>query len=278
MDNHKKRPVISIIIPTYNRDWIIRDAVNSVLSQNYNNFELIVVNDGSTDDTSDILDEYGDQINVIYQENRGVSAARNLGISKSSGQYVAFLDSDDTWLPDKLSCQIDFFRNNPAALICQTEEIWVRNGKRVNPKYKHQKLSGLIFESSLALCLVSPSAVMIDKKLFNMVGLFDESLPACEDYDLWLRTSYRIPIHLIDVPHIIKRGGHDDQLSSNPCLDRYRIQSIKNIIENHPLDGIQRLAAIEMLKKKCKIYANGCLKRGRDDEAKQYLDLKKTFS
>ncbi len=268
-----QKPAVSVIIPTYNRGWILREAIDSVLAQEFTDYELIVVDDGSTDDTREILDIYGRQITVLRQSNQGVSAARNRGIAASRAQLIAFLDSDDLWLPQKLTRQVRFFKSNPDALIAQTEEIWVRNGVRVNPKKRHQKYSGLIFEPSLALCLVSPSAVMIRKSLFDIVGLFNERLPACEDYDLWLRVSHRYPVYLIDEPLIIKRGGHADQLSKSAGLDKYRIQSLSALIENERLTASQNRAALQMLKEKCAIFANGCRKRGREDEATYYLEL-----
>ena len=131
----------------------------------------------------------------------------------------------------------------------------------------------MIFERSLGLCLISPSAVMIKKPLFDAVGVFDENLPACEDYDLWLRISSRYPVHLIDTPLIIKRGGHQDQLSKAPGLDRFRIQSLEKIIESGRLTESQYRAAVSTLKAKCTIYAGGCRKRGREAEAKFYEAL-----
>ncbi len=269
----KANPLISVIIPTYNRGWIIKEAVESVLTQDYKHFELIVVDDGSTDRTFDILDTYSKDIHFIRQENRGVSAARNAGITEASGYFIAFLDSDDIWLPQKLSRQVDFFHSNPDAMICQTEEIWLRNHVRVNPKKRHKKPSGMIFAPSLSLCLVSPSAVMIKRSLFDDVGGFDETLPACEDYDLWLRISCRYPVYLIDTPLIVKRGGHDDQLSASPGLDKYRIQAIRKVIESDLLSVSQFHAAVKTLKEKCRIYAIGCRKRGRTDDAIYYEEL-----
>ncbi len=266
-------PTVSVIIPTFNRDWSLRDAIDSVLAQTYTDFELIVVDDGSTDRTHDILEAYGDRLRRIHQANRGVSAARNSGIGVSTGRLVAFLDSDDIWLPEKLAVQVAFFEDDRSALICQTEEIWIRNGMRVNPRKRHRKPSGLIFESSLALCLVSPSAVMVRRELFGEVGLFDEELPACEDYDLWLRVSCRIPIHLIDKHLTVKRGGHRDQLSRQDALDKYRIRSLVKVIESGRLTTSQRDAAALTLRKKCAIYASGCLKRGRVEEAAHYTHL-----
>jgi glycosyltransferase involved in cell wall biosynthesis len=266
-------PCISVIIPTYNRCWILKEAIDSVLSQEYTDFEIIVVDDGSNDATAALLSAYGDQIKTIYQGNSGVSAARNAGILMAKGKYVAFLDSDDIWLPEKLSCQVDFFHSHAEAVICQTDEIWIRNGVRVNPKNRHKKPSGMIFEPSLQLCLVSPSAVMIKKSLFDAVGLFNEAFPACEDYDLWLRIGLYYPIYLIERHMVVKRGGHDDQLSRNPGLDRYRIQSIVKILENHQLTPAYHQAAVDVLKEKCRIYAAGCIKRGRADEAGLYRQI-----
>jgi hypothetical protein len=188
------------------------------------------------------------------------------------------LDSDDLWLPGKLTVQIEFLQNTPHALICQTEEIWIRNGVRVNPKERHRKVSGVIFEQSLALCLVSPSAVMARPGLFEKFGLFDEGLPACEDYDMWLRVSCRCPIYLIKTPLIIKRGGHADQLSRQPALDKFRIQALKKILDSGVLSADQFKAGVDMLKQKCAIYAAGCRKRGRAEEAQFYKALAESYN
>ncbi|MEW6673640.1 MAG: glycosyltransferase [Thermodesulfobacteriota bacterium] len=277
MGNPAAQSLVSIVIPTYNRGWMLKEAVDSVINQDYSDFEVIVVDDGSTDDTLEILRSYGDRLTLIRQQNRGVSAARNAGIAAATGIYIAFLDSDDLWLPQKLSRQIQFFTLHPDALICQTEEIWMRNGRRVNPRLRHKKLSGMIFEPSLHLCLVSPSAVMIRQSLFKEVGLFDESLPACEDYDLWLRVSCRYPVYLIDTPLIVKRGGHPDQLSKAPGLDKYRIQSLVKILESKLLFPDQSAAAEKVLKEKTAIYVKGCLQRGKKAEALSYSRLASRF-
>ncbi len=273
MKKDPEKPLVSVIIPTYNRGWIVREAIDSVLAQDFEDFELIVIDDGSTDDTRRLLDSYGRDITVICQANSGVSAARNRGIAAAAGQLIAFLDSDDLWLPGKLSRQVAFFETHPQTLINQTNEIWVRNGVRVNPGRRHRKSSGMIFERSLALCLVSPSAVMVRKNLLDTVGGFDETMPACEDYDLWLRISCRYPVYLIDTPLIIKRGGHADQLSKAAGLDRHRIRSLCKIIDGGRLSQSQRRVAVQVLKKKCTIYAGGCRRRGRDAEAAHYEDL-----
>ncbi len=271
-------PTVSIIVPTYNRGWIIKEAIESILAQDFDDYELIVIDDGSSDDTPDQLRTYGDRIRFFQQVNRGVSSARNAGIREARGELIALLDSDDTWLPEKLEAQVAFFNAFPEARICQTEEIWMRNGVRVNPGRRHRKESGMIFERSLALCLVSPSAVMMRKSLLDEVGLFDEDLPACEDYDLWLRIAWKYPIHLIDQPLIVKRGGHADQLSRMPALDKYRIRSICRLLDGDCLCAGQRDAATAMLKAKCTVYAQGCRKRGKTDAAAFYMNLPEKYT
>ena len=268
-----KIPQVSVIIPTHNRAGCLREAVDSVLAQDFGDVELIVVDDGSTDSTPQLIEGYGQAIRALRQGNRGVSAARNAGIAASRGALIAFLDSDDLWLPGKLDRQVAFFNSQADALICQTEELWVRNGRRVNPGKRHRKRGGMIFEPSLDLCLVSPSAVMVRKELFQRVGFFDESLPACEDYDLWLRVSCRFPVHLIDSPLIVKRGGHPDQLSRIAGLDKFRISAIVKLLDGDRLSVEQRRAAGRALKQKCEVYAGGCRKRGRMTEAEHYEQL-----
>jgi len=277
MAQRLKKPLVSVIIPTYNRGWVVQEAIDSVLDQDFRDYELIVVDDGSDDNTREILGAYGKAITVLQQSNRGVSAARNRGIAEAAGRLIAFLDSDDLWLPRKLTTQVKFFAENADAVINQTQEIWIRNGVRVNPKKRHHKFSGMIFERSLALCLVSPSAVMIKKCLFDAVGVFDEQLPACEDYDLWLRVSCRYPVHLMDSPLIIKRGGHDDQLSKAAGLDKYRIQSLMKIIDSDLLTPQQYKAAVLTLKEKSEVYAGGCRKRGREEEAEYFSALAEKY-
>jgi glycosyltransferase involved in cell wall biosynthesis len=267
-------PLISVIIPTYNRASLVTEAVDSVLAQSFRNLELIVIDDGSTDETGARLAAYGARLRYNRQERSGVSAARNRGLELACGEWVAFLDSDDLWQPKKLEVQVNFFARNPGAEICQTGEIWIRNGRRVNPRRKHAKPSGDIFEPSLELCLVSPSAVMLRKSLFSLVGPFDPRLPACEDYDLWLRIACRRPVFLIDEALVIKRGGHPDQLSrSTPSLDRYRIQALAKLLQSGELSPGQFAAGLRMLEKKCRIYGQGCLKRGKTEEGEYYLGM-----
>lgn len=266
--------LVSVIIPTFNRSVWVTEAVASVLAQTFRDFELLVVDDGSTDGTLDALAPFFKQIKVLRRpERRGVSAARNLGITAARGEWLAFLDSDDLWLPDKLARQVAFAKAHPGLLICQTAEIWLRNGKRVNPPATHRKVGGDIFLPSLERCLVSPSAVMLHRRLLDEVGTFDEALPAAEDYDLWLRIAWRHPVGLVPEPLVIKRGGHADQLSRQWGLDRWRIQALLKLMQEHDLPPACRRAAAETLARKCTIYAQGCAKRGKVEEAKFYKKM-----
>ncbi|MCD6294598.1 MAG: glycosyltransferase family 2 protein [Deltaproteobacteria bacterium] len=271
--------VVSVIIPTFNRAVKTARAITSVLYQRFEEYEIIVVDDGSTDETEKTLHPFKDRIRyVAHTTNQGVSAARNTGIEASTAPLIAFLDSDDYWLPDKLGVQTAFFNKSPNAMICQTEETWIRNGRRTNPGKRHLKPSGDIFEPSLVLCLVSPSAVMLKRTLLDEVGVFDEGLPACEDYDLWLRIACRYPVFLIRQSLVIKEGGHPDQLSARfTGMDRFRIKALEKLLLESPLRESQKKAALTELSRKCRIYGTGCLKRRKKTEAAHYFKLPSTF-
>ncbi len=266
-------PLISVIIPIYNRPAQILRSVNSVLDQKYDNFECIVVDDGSTDETPSVLRSFGEKIKVITIGNKGVSAARNIGVEKSSGDLIAFLDSDDEWKPLKLKKQTEHLLKN-SWQITQTDEIWIRNGSFLNKKKKHTKPEGDIFQKSLELCCVTPSAVLMEKTLFEKYGGFDESLPACEDFDLWIRMSIKEKFGLLNEKLVIKYGGHPDQLSATPTLDKYRILSLHKIITTtENLSDHHKKAMIENLKKRAEIYSNGAIKRGKKEESKWVKNL-----
>ncbi len=265
-------PKVSVIIPTFNRADLLAQAIDSVLSQSYTDFELIVVDDGSTDATQALLSRYRERIRYLFQENRGVSAARNLGIKVARGRYICLLDSDDLWLRDKLKEQIRLMKGDPKIRVSYTDEVWIRGGKRVNQGKRHRKYSGWILRKLLPLCLISPSSVMIERGVFEEVGLFDESFPVCEDYDLWLRIGSRMPIHLIEKPLIVKRGGRADQLSQIYWgQDRFRIKALVKLLSEDGVGEKEKILAI--LEKKCRIYGQGCIKRGRIEEGQYYLNL-----
>ncbi|MEF3697324.1 glycosyltransferase family 2 protein [Desulfolutivibrio sp.] len=259
---------VSAVIPTFDRAAMVSEAVASVLSQCGAELELVVVDDGSTDDTPAVLVGISDsRLRVAATSNRGVAAARNLGASMARGRYVAFLDSDDTWLPGKIERQLAYMAASGHA-VSQTQEIWVRGGVRVNPRRVHLKKDGDFFRQALRLCLVSPSSVMIDRDYLRQVGPFDEGLAACEDYDLWLRMLLRGPIGLLDEALTVRRGGRPDQLSARFVgMDLFRIKSLAKILATEKMSPWHRDCMEEELVCKVRIYANGCCKRGRVDEA-----------
>ncbi len=263
-------PRISVIIPTFNRAHLLPRSIDSLLSQTLSAHSVVIVDDGSTDGTENLVSEKYPEITYLKQDNLGVSAARNAGIAATSGEWLAFLDSDDEWMPKKLQCQMEALSAEPEMMLCHTDEIWIRNGKRVNPMKKHDKHGGWIFDKCLPLCCVSPSSVIIHRSVFDEVGLFDESLPACEDYDLWLRVTARYPVLYLNEKLIVKYGGHNDQLSQKYWgMDRYRIRALEKILGTNILNEKDRLAAEDMLAQKVRIYTEGARKRGKLDEAKE---------
>lgn len=268
----------SVIIPTYNRLPFLKEAVQSVLDQTYRNFELILVDDGSTDGTKEFAGKLETGIKYIYKKNGGPSSARNRGIREAKGRFITFLDSDDLWHKDKLKIEIDFMNSHPEAMVCYTDEIWIRRGVRVNPRKKHQKYSGWIFERCLPLCIVSPSSVLMKREFFKEVGYFDENFPVCEDYDLWLRASLRFPFHFIPQKLIIKRGGYPDQLSAQWGSDRYRVQALLKLLEKENLNPAQRQLVVKQLIKKCRILEQGFQKRIKSEEAEFYYQIRLNFS
>jgi len=264
----------TVVIPTHNRRAFVREAVISVLAQGGTGCEVIVVDDGSEDGTAAALrNEFGAAVRLIETANRGVSAARNAGVLAGRGDLVAFLDSDDVWLPGKLAAQFACLAD-PAVQICQTQEIWMRDGVRVNPSRRDRKPSGRIFSESLRRCLVSASTVMLRRSLFERVGGFDESLPACEDYDLWLRIARDTEIHLVDHAYVVRRAGHADQLSRRFWgMDRFRVAALARLLAADDLEPGHRAEAGHVLAEKCAILAAGAARRGRLAEADHYRTL-----
>ena len=271
--------LITVIIPSFNRCVLLQRALTSVLQQTYSPIEIIVIDDGSTDGTRNMLQQHFPAVTYFYQSNQGVSSARNKAIDLAKAQWIAFLDSDDEWLPSKLQKQVDLLTKNPDYKVCHTEEQWVRNGIKVNQMKKHQKKGGWIFSQCLPLCAMSPSSIIIHRSIFSTLGDFDTSLPACEDYDLWLRITAQYPVLYIKEPQIIKYGGHDDQLSRQYWgMDQYRIIALQKIILGGTLNKEDQQEAILTLLKKCKIFKQGALKRGKDESAQHYQKIIAQFS
>jgi len=277
---------VSAVIPTFNRGHCLLRAINSVLAQTTPVDEIIVVDDGSDDKTydllvkSELLDMRGQLPNIryLYQENKGVSAARNLGIKEAENEYIALLDSDDAWAKTKIERQaLKLEKKNFSCRITHTEEIWLKDGQRINPKKKHKKSGGFIFEKCLPLCCISPSSVLLHRTLFNDYGFFDEKLPACEDYDMWLRLCAFEEVLFVEEALTIKYGGHSDQLSRAFWgMDRFRVQALEKLINSGKLSKTQRSQALEMLVKKIEILLLGAKKREKK-EMIQNLDMKLNY-
>ena len=263
---------ISVIIPVYNRYNLIDRAIKSVLQQTRPPDEIIVIDDGSTDGTDMIIKKNYPDIILLQQKNRGVSCARNNGIKNAKGTWVTLLDSDDEWLPEKLEKQLLAIQVNSNNKICHTDEVWIRNGVRVNPMKKHRKYGGNIYKYCLPLCVISPSSIMVHKDIFKDVGLFDENFPVCEDYDLWLRICSRYPVLYLRKKLIKKYGGHDDQLSLRFWgMDRFRIQALEKMINDPILSENNRKATVATAINKGRILQKGFLKHNHKEEAEKMM-------
>ncbi|MGC6415731.1 MAG: glycosyltransferase family 2 protein [Bradymonadia bacterium] len=263
----------TVIIPTYNRKETLCHALDSVLSQTVPAQSVIVVDDGSTDETGAMLEQVYPQVTVLTQDNQGVSAARNRGISATVTPWIALLDSDDRWLPKKIERQFEAIQNAPTTRLFHTEEIWIRNGVRVNQMKKHRKSGGDVFARSLQLCCISPSSVLMHRTLFEQYGLFDTELPACEDYDLWLRIAAGEAVGFVTEPLTVKYGGHADQLSrAHWGMDRFRVYAIEKLLLGGTLNAEQAERARQTLVKKLDILSNGARKRGQLDDVAAYQE------
>jgi len=265
---------ISVIIPSYNRKVLLQRALDSVINQSYPAKEIIVIDDGSTDGTAGMLRDQYPQVSCLSRSHSGVSAARNAGIRAAQYEWIALLDSDDAWHPQKLSVQIKMFAENREYKLAHTDEIWIRNGKQIRQLAKHKKRGGYIFEHCLPICAMSPSSVIIHRNIFSDVGLFDESLPACEDYDLWLRICCKYPVLFSEEKLTFKYGGHDDQLSRQHWgMDRYRIRAIAGLLSKQELRESDRELAIVILRKKIGIYLAGARKHGNTELVDEFSAL-----
>lgn len=265
---------ISVIIPTYNRVDTINRALDSVLSQTSAADEIIVVDDGSIDHTAEKIQQQYPQVKLIQQPNKGVSAARNSGINAAQHEWIALLDSDDEWLPDKLAIMRQAHELHPQETLYHSDEIWIRKGVRVNPMTKHNKYGGEIFEYCLPLCVISPSAVVIHRNVFDQIGRFDETLPACEDYDLWLRLCHRYAVFYIDQPLLKKFGGHSDQLSNKYWgMDRFRIRALHNLMSLPTLHKKQQQLTVNMLVKKLGVLLKGAKKHNNQEVLLEFQPL-----
>lgn len=279
------QPLVSVVVPTYNRAYTLSKALDSVLKQNHSSWELLVVDDGSEDSTQELLKAYLEQnsssfsIRALYQENQGVSAARNLALRQSRGEWVAFLDSDDEWLPEKLSQQLALAEAQPKLNVIHSEEIWVRGGRRVNPRQKHLKQGGWIFEQSLKLCSISPSSVLIRKDFLLEYGGFREDFPVCEDYHLWLHMTSEHPVGLCPEPLVVKYGGHEDQLSTKyKAMDYYRVLAMDEVLRQRNLSLLWKRMTRQELLFKTNLLLIGYEKHNNYENYQRVQDLQNHWS
>jgi glycosyltransferase involved in cell wall biosynthesis len=272
-------PGITAVVPVYNREHTIRQAIDSILSQSCPPEEIIVVDDCSSDNTRNILQSYGNRISPIYlPKNKGPAHARNEGVKHAKTDWIAFMDSDDYWEKKKLADQIRFITKHPFYQIIQSEEKWIRKGVRVNPCKHHKKPEGWIFDVSIERCLVSPSTVLLKKSLFDKFGGFDEDLPVCEDYDLWLKIARRHPVGLEPGLNVTKHGGHKDQLSAKyPAMDRFRVRALTGILKSES-DPAYRQIISKVLKKKLNILIDGYIKRDKTGDAENCRKILKSLN
>ena len=274
MSYNKAIEEISVIIPTYNRCDLLKRAINSVIKQTITPKEIIIVDNGSTDQTYQMVSSLFPEINYFIEKKRGVSAARNKGILESKSKWIAFLDSDDAWKPTKLEKQMEYsVFNQDKYRIIHTDETWYRNKKFLNQLKKHKKSGGNIFKNSLQLCCISPSSVVLKKQIFEEYGLFDENLEVCEDYDMWIRITSKEEVGFLDSPLVLKYGGHSDQLSKKFWgMDRFRIEALEKNLKNKCFTKIQKKIVLDILIEKLTIVSNGAQKRGNNDTFKKYSD------
>ncbi len=262
----------SVVIPTFNRLESTEKAVLSVLNQTFPAEEVIVIDDGSTDNSSKVLSQKYPNLKWIFQESQGVSHARNQGVENASGNWIAFLDSDDTWEPTKLEKQVEFLQSRSDLSLCHTDENWIRNQNPVKPPAYLNKSDVDIFSKSLIRCIICPSSVVMQKSVFTELGKFREDLPVCEDYDLWLRTIIGYKIGYLPLKLVTKYGGHQDQLSIQYWgMDRFRVQSLETLLKNSALQDDKRIKIIETIIQKLSLLAQGFAKHKKNDESKTFL-------
>lgn len=260
---------ISVVIPSYNRYDALKRALGSVYSQTLKPKEVIVIDDGSTDETSQIRNLFP-QIRYFCQKNGGVSSARNSGIKESACEWVAFLDSDDTWHEDKLAHHAEFHKNFPDIRMSYTNEKWIRDGAEVKMPKKFCKFGGSIFTECLSHCIIAPSSALVHKEIFADVGEFDESLEVCEDYDMWLRVSLENKIGLIDKKLITKYGGAEDQLSNKHWgMDRFRVRALEKLL-GLELPKDKKEHVLKTLAQKYTLLLKGAIKYDRITESDEY--------
>jgi glycosyltransferase involved in cell wall biosynthesis len=243
--NEASSPKVSVIIPAYNASEFIREAINSVLNQTYTDYEIIVVDgrDGSTDNTREIVAEYGDAVRYFQQENTGLADARNKGILNAKGEYIAFLDSDDLWSENKLALQVEFLDSHRDVGLVFSDSWFKAYGDvtATNPRLVGRRFFQITKpHRGEVLCqlfvgnFIPVLTVVARKECLLKVGLFTKECDSAEDYDLWLRVSRLFKIDYIDEPLATYRNRGDSLVHKRDRLLSNLISIKKNVLENEP--------------------------------------------
>ncbi len=265
-------PLISVLVPTYNRKALLRESLESVFAQDFSGYEVIVVDDGSNDGTEKMIAGLRKRFNLRYirVNHSGMPGkVRNIGAAEAKGDFLAFLDSDDLWLPEKLSRQMRYMKKG-GARISHTREIWLREGREISQKGQKHRREGMIFRDALKKCIIGPSTVIMERDFFEESGGFREDLEIAEDYEFWLRITCRNPVGYLDEALTVKRAGGWDQLSEKyGHIEYFRIKGLRALVGNGYFEDLHALARQELVRK-CRIYAAGCSKRGRAEEAARF--------
>lgn len=272
---------VDVVIPTFERREQTLRAVESVFAQSYSEFEVFVVEDGSSAFAAE-AQKTADKSFHYFQskENRGPSHARNFGASRGSGEFLAFLDSDDLWHKEKLEKQLKYLNENPDIQWVHTNESWIKDGRKILPKSIHRKQGGQFLERAFALCLISPSAVLFRRSFFEKTGGFLETLRVAEDYEYWLRLLIDYPIGYLEEQLTIKMAGNWEQLSSTREIDRQRVLALHRfyrLYKNHPEFIRLQESFFQAILRKIEILEKGATKYNRPEKLKEYQGWSRTF-
>lgn len=293
---------VSVVVPTYNRKESVAEALRSVLAQTFRDFEIVVADDGSTDGTPvNLFQTLGAQPEAIealtrmnptsikpfshafsndslaiqyhYGINRGLSTARNRGIRAARSDFIAFIEAEDLWEPDHLKTQVDFLEMHPGSKVCRVSERNVKDGK---PRVSRNSstASGWIFEATLEASPMCTSAVLIHRSCFTACGAFDENLPACDEYDLWLRLASRYPVHYLEGPTVTRRSGRPDGSSRAWGWDRFRVYALEKAFQSGHLSPTQRFLVAEQIVHKCERLVEG-FRRQKSEERSNFYERKR---
>lgn len=294
---------VSVIVPTFNKKEQVREALQSVLDQKFQDIEILIADDGSTDGTPlalfkelgaqpeaiDVLAKMGNNsirpfthafqcggitVQYHYGINRGLSTARNRGIKSARGEYIAFLEPDDFWAPHHLSELISHLKRNREVKVCRVSERLIREGKSRAPKHPANRTTGWLFEASLDSSLMSISTVICHRSCFSICGCFDENMPACEEYDLWIRISSHFPIGFLDCNSVTRRTPRPADSIRAWNWDRFRVYALEKAFQSGHITPEQRYLVAQSIVLKCERLVEG-FKRQKSDERSNFYERKR---